>query len=94
MDLLKAIDNLNLETYDPHIHEFYMKASHLFQFDKHIFKKQVKDPFEVYEDAMSRSYDNEYKITRNYLKSQYGSRNQKKVSPERIQRILKYLPPF
>ena len=42
--------------------------------------------------AMRRSTQNEYKITEKYLKQMEGEAAN--LSPERIERILKKLPPF
>ena len=56
-----------------------------------MFPAKQRDPEEARRSRLQRTTANEYAITENFLKGEDG---EAPVSPERIHRMLKALPPF
>ena len=90
--ILRENDNLDLKTYKPFIKEFYRNSGHMFEFDDNIFKGVIKDQNEVAEEKLKRSLKNEYRSVSKDPK--LGKDGLSGPSPERIQNIMKKLPPF
>jgi cysteinyl-tRNA synthetase len=88
--VLKHHDNLKLEDYKPFIHEFQRFSGDIFDFDNNIFQMKKSDNEAV--SKLKRSTANEYKNQIENLKVKEGETTD--VSPDRINRILKKMPPF
>ena len=60
MKFIRANQNLNLESYKPYIHDFYLYSIDLFDFgDKKLFNKKFKEGNEI-SDEMKCTYQNEF----------------------------------
>jgi hypothetical protein len=81
-----------LESYKPFINDFFRYSGEIFDFDDHVFKQKFKSESEVRALQMRRSTENEYKLTEKHIRMSEG--NGANLSPSRIERILKKLPPF
>lgn len=90
--ILRENNNLDLKTYKPFIKEFYRYSGDMFEFDDNIFKGVVKDPIEVAEEKLKRSLKNEQRHVSNDPK--LAKEGESGPSPERINNIMKKLPPF
>ena len=56
MKFIRANQNLNLESYKPYIHDFYLYSIDLFDFgDKKLFNKKFKEGNEI-SDEMKWTY--------------------------------------
>ena len=64
----------------------------MFEFDDNIFKGVMKDPYEVAEEKLHRSLKNEKRHVSNDPK--LAKEGESVPSPERINNIMKKLPPF
>lgn len=90
--ILRRNDNLDLKTYKRYIKEFYRYSGDLFEFDDNIFKGVVRDPSEVAEEKLKRSFKNEIRHISNDPK--LAKEGESGPSPERINNEMKKLPPF
>ena len=86
------MNNLDLDNYDKYINDFHRFSSDMFEHGDSIFPPKKVDPLELERAKLTRSAANEYKITENFIKMTEGDKAN--LSPERINRVLKYLPPF
>jgi len=92
ISIIRNSNNLELHNYDKYISDFHRFSSEIFDHSDHIFPPKRIEPAEVLRLKMFRSEANEYAITKNYLKLSEGEKAN--LSPDRINKILKYLPDF
>ena len=88
--VLKDHNNLDLETYKPFMNDFHRFLGELFDFENNIFQTKKTDMDSV--SRLKRCSKNEYKYQESALKVKEGDNTD--LSPERINKILKKMPPF
>ena len=60
MNTMKGNKNLDLDQYQPYMHEFQMYSIDLFDFgDKKLFCKKIKDESMI-DEGLKRTYQNEF----------------------------------
>lgn len=92
VQILRQHKNLNLDTYKPFIKDFHHFSNGFYQYESNIFQPMVKDSSEVLKAQLQRSEEKEFSIVVNNIKQKEGKAAD--LSPLRMQKILKRLPPF
>ena len=90
--IIKNYNNLDLDVYDKHITDFQRYSGEIFEHDDNIFPPMKVDPVDAAQAKLQRSLANEYQIIEKFLKGIEGENAN--ITPNRINKLLKYLPPF